>query len=338
MKPFLAILILIVRLPMGSAQDAVKQPAAGNPLDTFRSIVSGNVPIREMIINDPYRKADTKQVVNRYYRIAWQVNTWFVEEIEPSNKEFTSWQRKGSINGVSFDKVWSVGDQAVAFTDRNDNRLWPGSSSNVVENGVGFQRAWPLSLFVTAGLLWVPPHTLRWEGPTNFTGERWVSTGNSKHKTEPILGQIGALGPKGPTVVTYHAASSPGTNYVIQYSYNKELPAGIPSSWTWSVEVNGKLKFEPPVKEIMSVVLGEEDLTASQGYVPSLFTNVQRQFVVVYTNSTMYQMDRVDGVFHQAPPRDVSRNVAKQVYIVIGAVLSSISLFAFLRVRTRSAT
>lgn len=121
------------------AEERLAQNQSTEVVDAFRLFISGKQYFKEMIINDPYLLSDSKTKVNRYYRIGWQSNTWFIEEIEPSNDERTSWQRKVNLYGVAFDKVWSVGNLAVTFADRDDKRLWAGVSTNSIENTVGFR-------------------------------------------------------------------------------------------------------------------------------------------------------------------------------------------------------
>lgn len=322
------------------AEERLAQNQSTEVVDAFRLFISGKQYFKEMIINDPYLLSDSKTKVNRYYRIGWQSNTWFIEEIEPSNDERTSWQRKVNLYGVAFDKVWSVGNLAVTFADRDDKRLWAGVSTNSIENTVGFQRAWPLSLFITCGLLWVPPNTIVWENSTRFSAERWTPSGNIGCITNAIVGTIDEIGGNGPTKITYRPISTPSTNYILRYTYSRILPKGLPSGWSWSVEVNGYTRYSSPEKEILSATFGDQDLSSSGGYVPSLFNNIQRQYIVFYTNSTMFQMDRNAGQFIQTPANDPAAEIQrsrKRILLFVAAVFFVVLLLILLRVRARNA-
>lgn len=258
-------------------------------LQTFQSFVNGWLPIKEAIVLRQVFNTNGTVQNKEWWRFALQDGnrTWYVERLMPDSKDSSKLIRRpnDAIIGASLSNLWSVSDRDIHIADKSVS-LGSGPDSHG-----GFTR----SLMLSALSLGIPRRPdlrsitdsqIEWNGPTFATevASSWGTDG-SVLAAAHIAGRL-TVGTNGLAVSADIPAVGDLAACSVTYDYADSN--ALPSIFT--KKYAGRIYRY----EFLSLKLGTNDLSATGGYVPSLFADATLQrHVTLWTNDRPYSF--VDG-------------------------------------------
>jgi thiol-disulfide isomerase/thioredoxin len=275
----LGLLILFVSTGAGVCGQATEAKLA-----MFQKFVNGEVPIKEATVYREY-SATNRTVPNKeWWRFGRQNDTWYVQRLIPevTNSSKLVPTRVSVVCGASYTQFWVVADQSLEFVTK---KFVSGSHP---EKNSRFDR----SLMFGALSLGVPRISqaidlaeapVKWDGLAFNTVV--VAKRDSKGAvltTAPLAGQL-KLGANGlPSSAEFPGVGQfPGGSIVYEYA---EDTVGIPKGFVVSYP-DATVRFT-----FLSLTLGSNDLTKTDGYMPSLFADMKvKRIVTLYTNELGYE-------------------------------------------------
>lgn len=265
--------------------------AAGDPnpetnarLATFQKFVNGEVPILEAVVYRKITKPDGSYTNQEWWRFGCQENTWFVERLQPASDDPSKLVPvpNGAIVGASYTHLWTVSDRNIHVAAKE---FWLGSKPDTYG---GFHRnlmfcALSLGLPRRMDKLTLGESPVLWNGLEFHAG---VGTETNRSGTAKHLIADGklTLGADGLPIsaVWQGVGHFPGGQVAYQYEPDG---ADIPSAFV-AKYADSDLVFR---YEFLALKQGTNDLSGTEGYVPSMFADLKIvRDVTVWTNDKPY--------------------------------------------------
>ncbi len=268
------------------AQQFVPSNTTNAGLATFQAFVNGELPVKEAVVYRKITRADGTLVNQEWWRFGYQENTWYVERLEPDKDDAPTlvplWDRE--VFGASFTHVWTVSDKNIHVAARDFG------AGGVPDTHGGF----PRGLLFSALSLGLPRNSMvsnieaaliKWDGL------EFLSVWGRKTEPTGVLREIVrngklALGDDGFPVSAEFPDIPEVPGGFVRYEYNHDV-RGIPGSFT--ARYNGEdMEYR---YEFLSLTFGTNDLTQTDGYVPSLFADLAlARSVMIWTNDKPYSV------------------------------------------------
>lgn len=274
--------IIFAALLITAAQTGRCDPAADAPLTTFQKFVNGEVPVKEAVVYRELSNTNGKVLNKEWWRFAYQNDSWFVQRLKPDTNNSTNLIPINSdVDGASFKQLWSVSDESLLTAGKD-----VAKESLLDKNGFNRQ------LMFCALSLGIPRQLnvlSLTDAPVKWNGSQFNTTVVTKYKrnialtTTPLASQL-ALGSNGCPLSAELPGISQYPHGIVTYDYSSSIAPGIPGSFT-EESPNEKFKYE-----FVSLTLGSNDLTATAGYVPSMFADMKlKRHVYLYTNEFAFE-------------------------------------------------
>ncbi len=265
--------------------------AAGDPnpetnarLVTFQKFANGEVPILEAVVYRKITKPDGSYTNQEWWRFGCQENTWFVERLQPASDDPSKLVPvpNGAIVGASYTHFWTVSDRNIHVAAKEF-----GTGSKPDTYG-GFHR----NLMFAALSLGLPRRmdklTLS-ESPVVWNGLEFRASVPAKadqagaSDSVVVAGKVTLGDDDRPKIAVWRGVGqSPERQVAYQYPPDG---ADIPSAFV-AKHPGSDLVYR---YEFLSLKLGSNDLSATDGYVPSMFADLKMaRDVTVWTNDKPY--------------------------------------------------
>jgi thiol-disulfide isomerase/thioredoxin len=298
------LVLLLAVLPNLHGQEADPR------LATFKAFVNGGVPVKEAVVYREVSKADGTLVNKEWWRFGWQSGTWYVQRLVPNTndpaKPFT--RASDSVSGASLTNVWSVSDRNLHLAENAVARGSGPDSHGAFERSLmldalslGLARNSSVHTILDGHIGW---RLLAFSTPVaSRRDNRGTVTATAR-----VSGRI-ELGDNGLPVTAIVPAEGdfPGETTVYEFAPTN---VGIPKVFVTKSPDGHTVRHE-----FVSLQLGTNDLTATGGYAPALFAdmNLQRG-VTVWTNDLSYFLR--DGEFQPSfrPQTPKSGESAPRLY------------------------
>ncbi len=258
---------------------------ANAKLAVFQDFVNGDVPVKEAVVYRKISKPDGTIVNQEWWRFGYQENTWYAQRLQPATNNPPNlvplWDHE--VCGASFTHLWIIDDRNIHVAAKQF------AAGSIPDSHGGF----PRNLMFCALSLGLPRRldqpTIR-DAPIEWDGLEFRTVVGSKRDPRGAVlasslleGKL-ALGENGlPASAEYPSVGQfPGGS--VTYEYRPETQ-GVPAIFTHK-GLGREYRYE-----FVSLELGTNDLTQTEGYVPSLFADLRLdRHITVWTNDKDYSL------------------------------------------------
>jgi hypothetical protein len=294
-----------------------------NKLQTFQQFVNGEVPVKEATVLRTFSKSDGTVLNQEWFRFGYQDGTWYVEELMPDpdgSSNLVVLPNRPGVYGASMESYWILGEgskQTIEVVPKTNALNSAPVGISAFSRSLMFS-ALSLGLPRIFDKLTIEDAKIEWDGLSFKTtvGSKLDKFGLPS-ATSVITGRL-TLGDNGlPSSAAFPSAGQ-FQGGSVSYQYGSEN-TGIPVAW--AVKFPGhvfRFKF-------LSLELGTNDLTRTDGYVPSLFGDMRTtKVVLVWSNSTTFNL--IGGNLYPAvattPPKRIAAIIMLSLLIIIGTFLA----------------
>lgn len=257
---------------------------------TFQKFVNGEVPIKESIVKRTITDNGDKHVHREWYRFGCQDNgeTFYVQLLEPDKQDPSKLVpvAGNTVCGASLTQLWTISDGNIHSANRtNASGSVPDTFGSLYRNmmhsalSLGVPRLYDAQTIQELRVEW---NSLAFTTKAYFKEDRKDSVAQIVTKKGQL--KIGTNGL--PASIDFQTLDQ-SPNPTVTYQYSAES-TGIPT--VFIVKYPGtELRYE-----FLSLDLGTNDLSATGGYMPSLFADPKQERIISrWTNDLDYTV--IDG-------------------------------------------
>jgi hypothetical protein len=282
---------LLAQSPTPAAARSETKPvlsagATNARLALFQDFVNGQVPVKEAVVYRKISKPDGMIINQDWWCFGYQENTWYAERLKPAANDPTKLVRLSHdvICGASFTHLWTISDQNIHVAAK------PFAVGSTPDRYGATVRN-PMQASISLGLprrldkLELSDAPIEWDG-LRFRTVRYGGPGeNGVRITVPFDGDV-TLDTNGLPAVARWSETHGYTGGSVFYEYGPDTQ-GIPTAFVCKYTKEA-LSYR---YEFLSLTLGTNDLSETEGYVPSLFADLkQERQVTIWTNNQDYSL------------------------------------------------
>jgi hypothetical protein len=270
---------------LGTAMCGLGDETNNPNLTTFQNFVNGRIPITEAVMCRKILSSEGKVLNQEWWRFGWQENTWYVQRVTPDGLSQTNFvpRTNSVICGHSWSHGWTISDENVHVAEK------AFESGSKPDTFCAFER----SLMFGALSLGLPRRddvpaiqnaAINWDGLEfhSIVATSRDPTGKVL-ETSAISGKLNLLENGLTTSASYEGSGQfPGGSVAYEYRGENGL---IPAAFTIK---HPKREYR---YEFLTLHLGSNDLSRTEGYVPSLFADLKvERSITLWTNDRPYSV------------------------------------------------
>ncbi len=289
-------------------------------LALFQDFVNGQVPVKKAVVYRKISKPDGMIINQDWWCFGYQDNTWYAERLKPATNDPTKLVPLSHdvICGASFTHLWTISDQNIHVAAK------PFAAGGTPDRYGATVRN-PMQASISLGLprrldkLELSDAPIEWDG-LRFRTVRYEGLGgNGVGITVTLDGDV-TLDANGLPAVARWSETHGYTGGSVFYEYGPDTQ-GIPTAFVCKYTKEA-LSYR---YEFLSLTLGTNDLSETEGYVPSLFTDLkQERQVTIWTNNQDYSL--INGkLVSGARPAHVYGEGPKQTGVIILISLAAVA-------------
>ena len=257
---------------------------ANAKLALFQDFVNGKVPVKEAVVYRKITKPDGAVDNQDWWRFGCQENTWYCQRLQPDKNDASQLVPHGDqeVGGASYTHLWIIDDRNVHLAVKESA---DGSLLDKYPLRNLMQSTLSLGLPRRTDKIEVSEAPIEWNG-TKFSTIYYDGPDEKGHRVTVVLEGEVKLGIGGaPTVARWAPVRNlPGG--AVTFEYGADTNA-VPS--VFAVKYSDEdLEYR---YEFLSLTLGSNNLSETEGYVPALFSDLRlERNVKIWTNRQDYSL------------------------------------------------